>query len=235
MSHPPPDLPSAADPRAILAWATSAFGDRIALSTSLGPQSLVVLDLLHRMGRTVPAFLLDTGLLFPETYALKRRVEARYGITIRAVRPRLDLADQAASHGPRLWERNPDHCCYLRKVAPLRDALGGLDAWITGIRRDQAATRAGARAIEWDEQFGLLKVNPLVGWTRADVDAYVAAHDVPTNPLLHQGYRSLGCEPCTSRPASADAGERAGRWAGLGKTECGIHHRLPILDVETDR
>ena len=177
------------------------------------------------MGLTVPTFLLDTGLLFADTYALKRRVEQRYGVAIRSVRPRLDLADQAAAHGPRLWQRNPDHCCYLRKVAPLKEALAGVDAWITGIRADQSAARADARAVEWDDQFGLLKINPLAAWSRDDVDRYVQAHDVPINPLLLQGYPSVGCEPCTSQPRAGD--ERAGRWAGLEKTECGIHLGMP--------
>lgn len=227
--------PESEDARAILEWASTTFGDRIALSTSLGPQSLVILDLLHGMGRTLPTFVLDTGLLFAETHALKRRIEERYGITIRAIRPRIDLADQAAEHGPGLWARNPDQCCYLRKVLPLRRALGGLDAWVTGIRRDHSPGRANARAVAWDEQYGLLKVNPLVAWTRADVDAYVAEHRVPTNLLLSQGYSSLGCQPCTSIPDPTDDDERAGRWAGRGKTECGIHNRFPILNTELNR
>jgi phosphoadenylyl-sulfate reductase (thioredoxin) len=232
VSLSPPDLPSSADPRAVLAWAASAFDGRIALSTSLGPQSLIVIDLLHRMGLRVPLFLLDTGLLFAETYALKRQVEERYGVSIRSVRPPSDVADQAAAHGPRLWERDPDRCCSLRKVAPLKVALQGLDAWITGIRADQTTTRARARALEWDERFGLLKINPLVSWSRADVDRYVADHEVPINPLLRQGFRSIGCEPCTSLPHPHNGDERAGRWAGRDKTECGIHQRLPILDLE---
>jgi len=211
------------DPEALLCGAVRHYGGRIALATSLGPQTLVCLDILarHGLARTVPIFFLDTGLLFDETYALRRRVEARYGVTIDAVTAEIDLYEQARLYGGQLWARAPDACCALRKVEPLRRALAGLDAWITGVRRDQSATRAAAGAIDWDPQFELIKVSPLAAWSRADVDAYIAEHDVPYNPLLAQGYRSVGCGPCTRATGAGD--ERAGRWAGRGKTECGIH------------
>ena len=170
---------------------------------------------------------IDTGLLFPETYALWRRLEERYGLTIRAVRPELSLAAQGALHGDSLWERTPDKCCEIRKVAPLRRALAGFDAWITSIRRDQTNDRSAARVVERDLRFGLTKVNPLAGWTSEDVQRYVRVHQVPVNPLHARGYPSIGCMPCTTPVASGEA-PRAGRWRGSEKTECGLHARLPL-------
>ena len=167
-------------------------------------------------------FTLDTGLLFPETYALWRRVEAHFGLTIRAVRPVQSVAQQAAAHGDALWSREPDRCCAFRKVEPLRRHLAGADAWITAIRRDQTPARAAARAVEPDPLHGLVKVNPLVAWSADEVAAYVRTHDVPVNPLHARGYPSIGCWPCTS-PVADGEDPRAGRWRGRGKTECGLH------------
>lgn len=232
----PPPLPAGVPaegepPELLLLWAAEAFGQHATVATSLGPQSLVLLDMLHQLGLSLPAFFLDTSLLFGETYALRRRIEARYGVRIEAVRPRQELSAQAARHGSRLWLRDPDLCCAIRKVDPLRRHLATRAAWITGIRREQSTARAESAPVEWDPANGLWKLNPLIAWSRADVDAYLVGHDVPTNPLLTQGYRSVGCRPCTS-PSSSDD-ERAGRWAGSTKTECGIHGRLTILDPET--
>jgi phosphoadenosine phosphosulfate reductase len=225
-----PAAPPGDEAELLLQWAASVFGQRSALLSSLGPQSLLLVDMLARLGLRIPVLLLDTGLLFAETYALRRRVEERYGIAIRAVRPRQSLAEQAAVHGPRLWERDPDTCCRLRKVEPLRQALSGLDAWITGIRGEQSESRAASRPVEWDGQFGLIKVNPLLHWDRRRVFAYLLEHGVPYNPLLDQGYPSVGCRPCTVPvDSSASQDERAGRWAGRAKTECGIHHRLQVI------
>src|SRR5215471_17264382 len=145
----------------VLTWAAGQFGPRLTFATGFGIEGCVVIDLIGRHRLPIDLFTLDTGLLFPETYALWRRLEARYGVTIRAVRPELDLPQQAALHGDRLWERDPDQCCAIRKVAPLRRALRGFDAWITAIRRDQTPDRAHAQAIENDPKFGLVKVNPL--------------------------------------------------------------------------
>jgi len=228
----PPGAPSEAmGPEALLSWAVDRFGSRFALATSLGPQSLILVDMASRLGLDLSVFFLDTDLLFDETYALRERVEARYGIRIQAVRASASLGSQRASHGPRLWERDPDGCCARRKVGPLRDHLLSRAAWMTGIRRSQGGFRAGAGHIEWDDQFGLWKLNPLVAWTREQVDAYIAEHDVPTNPLLAAGYRSVGCGPCTSPVSEHDDenDDRAGRWANRGKTECGIHGRLEVI------
>jgi phosphoadenosine phosphosulfate reductase len=161
-------------------------------------------------------------LLFPETYALVRRVEERYGITVNAVKPRETVAEQNASHGDALWSRDPDACCDLRKVEPLRRYLADVDAWLTGVRRDQGSSRATLAQIAWSDASKVVKVAPLADWTSDDVWAYVAEHDVPVNTLLHEGYRSIGCTHCTVRTA-AGAAERDGRWAGFAKTECGIH------------
>ncbi|MEJ7599315.1 MAG: phosphoadenylyl-sulfate reductase [Kofleriaceae bacterium] len=174
----------------------------------------------------IDVFTLDTGLLFPETYTLWRQLEARYGITIRGVTPAQDIGQQAAAHGPALWDREPDRCCELRKIEPLRRVLAGFDGWITAIRRDQTPERATAQPIEHDQKFGLLKVNPLVAWTHDDVWAHIYANDVPFNPLHEQNYPSIGCVPCTS---AIIPGEdlRAGRWRGAGKRECGLHLKPP--------
>jgi len=231
------DLPEAArrledhSPEAVLAAASARFAPRIGFATGFGPEGCVLLDMIGRHHLPIDVFTLDTGLLFPETEALWRRIESRYRLRIRAVRPALDLAQQAALHGDRLWERDPDRCCGVRKVEPLKDALAGLDAWVTAIRRDQTPDRAGAQVLERDPRFGLVKVNPLVTWTSAQVWAYVRRHDVPVSPLHAQGYPSIGCFPCTSavRPGE-DA--RAGRWRGRVKTECGLHAKGPIPSLK---
>jgi phosphoadenylyl-sulfate reductase (thioredoxin) len=214
-------------PADVLAWAAGRFAPRITFATAFGAEGCVLVDLIARHHLPVDVFTLDTGLLFPETYSLWKRLEERYALTIRAVRPELSLGAQAAVHGDGLWERTPDRCCEIRKVAPLRRALAGFDAWITSIRRDQTHERSAARVVERDPRFGLVKVNPLAGWTSADVQRYVRVHQVPVNPLHARGYPSIGCMPCTSAVAPGEA-PRAGRWRGQGKTECGLHSRLPI-------
>jgi phosphoadenosine phosphosulfate reductase len=211
------------DPRDVLYWATTVFGDRIAIASALGPQTLVILDLLHNMGRSIQVFFLDTGLLFKETYELRRKIEDRYGIRIQAVRPEYTVAGQAERYGDELWRRAPDLCCGIRKVRPLQSALRGLDAWVTGLRRDQSSSRKGIQVIEWDSAHGLVKVNPLAHWSRDQVQEYLKVNNVPYNTLLDQGYKSIGCRPCTSPVAVGETDERAGRWSGCGKTECGIH------------
>ena len=157
----------------MLAWAAGRFAPRITFATAFGAEGCVLVDLIARNHLPVDVFTLDTGLLFPETYALWRRLEERYGLTIRAVRPDLSVEGQAAVHGAALWERMPDRCCEIRKVAPLRRALSGFDAWITSIRRDQTTDRSVARVVERDLQFGLVKVNPLAGWTGGPVSVSI--------------------------------------------------------------
>jgi phosphoadenosine phosphosulfate reductase len=199
---------------------------RVALACSFGgPSGMALLDLALRVERALPVYYVDTGLLFPQTYALVERVAHRYGIVPLAVAPELSLDAQARALGPELWARDPDRCCALRKVAPNRAFLAGYDAWFTGIRRAQSSARAGIEPFE-DDGAGLLKVSPLFDWSDAEVWAYVNEHGVPVNALHADGYPSIGCVPCTRRPAPGEGG-RAGRWAGFAKTECGLHPYRP--------
>jgi len=217
-----------ATPGETLRWAALRYAPRLAFATGFGPEGLVLLDLIARDLLSVDVFTLDTGVLFPETYALWRKLEQRYPLRIRAVRPALDLEEQAARHGAALWEREPGRCCGIRKVEPLAEALRGHDAWISAIRADQTVDRASARVVERDLRFGLVKVNPLLAWSSEDVWGYLREHDVPTNPLHERGYPSIGCGPCTS-PVRPGEDPRAGRWRGRVKTECGLHARPAVL------
>lgn len=217
-------------PAEALAWASAQFGDALTFATGFGVEGVVLLDMAAARGLRFDVFTLDTGLLFPETYALWRALEARYGIAIRGVKPARTVEEQARDEGERLWEHHPDRCCALRKVEPLRQALAGRGAWITAIRRDQTPQRASAQVVEWDATYGLVKVNPLVSWTARDVWRYATDHGVPYNPLHDRGYASIGCWPCTSSVLEGE-GERAGRWRNRGKSECGIH--LPLLERKT--
>ncbi len=206
----------------ILQWAADQFGSRLTFATGFGAEGCVVIDLIGRHRLPIDIFTLDTGLLFPETYDLWRRLEERYALTIRGVRPERTVDEQAMTHGPELWTRHADRCCEMRKVSPLVAELSGFDAWITAIRRDQTASRADALAVEWDPKFGLGKVNPLVRWTKKEVWSHLLRNDVPYNPLHDHGYPSIGCHPCTSAVAAGED-DRAGRWRGAAKTECGLH------------
>jgi phosphoadenosine phosphosulfate reductase len=211
----------------IIRWASERFGPKLTFATSLGIEDCVVTDIIARQSLPVAIFTLDTGLLFPETYALKAEIEKKYGITITPVKPQYTVDEQAAREGAELWLREPDQCCELRKMQPLRATLAGYDAWITAIRRDQTPERANAPVVGWDGRFGLVKVNPLVRWTFADVQEYVHEHQVPYNPLHDQNYPSIGCMPCTS-PVQPGEDPRSGRWRGKEKTECGLH-LLPVV------
>ena len=223
-------------PLEVLGWAAGRFAPRLTLATGFGVEGCVLIDIVARHRLPVDVFTLDTGLLFPETYALWRRIEARYGLAIRAVKPALSVERQAVLHGERLWQGAPDRCCAIRKVEPLVQALRGFDAWITAIRREQTPDRAVVRVVERDPRSGLVKVNPLAGWTTDDVWSYVRSHDVPVNPLHAQGYPSIGCWPCTS-PVLPGEGERAGRWRGSAKLECGLHSRpaARVLSLQLQR
>ncbi len=205
----------------ILRWASEQY-PRLTFATGFGAEGCVIVDLIGRHSLPIDIFTLDTGLLFPETYGLWRQLEARYGITIRGVRPDQTLDEQAAAHGDKLWQREPDRCCEQRKVIPLARTLAGFDAWITAIRRDQTEARATAQVVEIDRKFGLVKINPLVRWTHDDVWGHLYAHDVPYNPLHERNYPSIGCQPCTS-PVVPGENLRAGRWRGFHKNECGLH------------
>ncbi len=209
-------------PEEILRWALDTFGDDVAISTGMGVEGMVLLDHASRVSRDFQVFTLDTEFLFPETYDLIERVEKHYGIRIERVFSSLTPDEQERKHGHGLWSRNPDQCCNLRKVEPLKRKLSGLSAWITAIRRDQTAARANAKKIQWDAKFGLLKINPLVDWGSAKIWEYVQKHNVPYNLLHNVGYPSIGCMHCT-RAVLPGEDARAGRWAGFQKTECGLH------------
>jgi phosphoadenosine phosphosulfate reductase len=209
-------------PREVLAWAFEIFGSRVAISSAFGVEGMVLIDIASRLGRDFRLFTIDTEFLFPETYALMDRIEAKYGVTIEKVYSALPPEEQERTHGDALWSRNPDLCCNLRKVEPLRGKLEELDAWITSIRRDQTSVRAGAGKIEWDAKFRLIKINPIADWSSKQVWRYIHDHDVPYNSLHDQNYPSIGCTHCT-RAVRPGEDERAGRWAGLAKTECGLH------------
>jgi phosphoadenosine phosphosulfate reductase len=207
----------------VLAWAVELFRPRLVLSCSFGgPTSMVILDMLMQIDRTVPVAYLDTGLLFEETLAFVATIAQRYGITPIAVIPKQSVQEQHAKHGDALWAHDPQHCCALRKIEPQREFLRAYDAWVTGIRRDQASTREQTPVIQWDKRFDLVKINPLATWDERSAWRYIAEHSVPYNPLLARGYASIGCTPCT-RPVQADEDARAGRWSGFAKTECGLH------------
>jgi phosphoadenosine phosphosulfate reductase len=211
----------------VLRWAWERFGERAAIGTSFQGAGLVMLHLAKEHGLNFPVFTLDTGLLFDETLELQTRLETLLGRSIEVLKPDLSVEQQAAAHGPELWKRDPDLCCTMRKVLPLRGKLAGLDCWITGLRRDQGETRSAVKLIElydFDESSGgqIVKVNPMVQWSRESVWEYIRAHRIPYNPLQDQGFRSIGCRPCTQKTGDGE-GERAGRWTGFNKTECGIH------------
>jgi phosphoadenosine phosphosulfate reductase len=211
-----------ASPEAVLYWAAGKFGDGVALATGFGAEGCVLIDMLARVAPRMRVFYLDTGLLFPETYALAERLSARYGVRFERRVAGLTLEAQAGAYGERLWERDPEECCRLRKVEPLREALAGLGAWVTAIRREQTPARARAGVVERDAKFGLVKINPLAAWSALDVWGYILKNDVPYNPLHDLGYASVGCVPCTT-PVRVGEDPRAGRWRGSPKTECGLH------------
>ncbi|HYJ48125.1 MAG TPA: phosphoadenylyl-sulfate reductase [Pyrinomonadaceae bacterium] len=211
-----------APPEAVLRWAVEEFGPDVALATGFGAEGCVLVSMLSSISPGTRVFYLDTDLLFPETYALRDQLERRYGVRFERRASKLSLSEQAAEHGEQLWARRPDLCCHLRKVEPLKEMLGGLRAWVTAIRRDQSPARARVRVVERDEKFGLIKINPLAGWSSRDVWNYVAKYDVPYNPLHDHGYASIGCAPCTT-PVQIGEDPRAGRWRGTQKTECGLH------------
>jgi phosphoadenosine phosphosulfate reductase len=212
-------------PQEVLAYALERYGSRIVLACSFGAEDVALVDMIHRLEPRTPLFYLDTDFLFAETYELRDRIVAKYGLLpeqVVQVKSLLTPEAQAAQYGPALWARNPDQCCQLRKVEPLSRALRGYDAWITGIRRDQAPSRANAGLIEWDRTFNLVKVNPLAGWTSRDVWTYLRVYEVPYNPLHDRNYPSIGCTYCTS-PILPGEDPRAGRWRDQGKMECGLH------------
>jgi phosphoadenosine phosphosulfate reductase len=216
----------------VLRWASAEFGDRLCLTCSWQRQSSVLVHMVSELGLGIDVVELDTLLFFQETYETRDRLVERYGLDL--IRPEvISVAEQHRREGPNLWESNPDRCCHIRKVEPLERALAGYDAWVTGIRREQAPSRAGARRVEWSERYGVWKVQPLVDWDSKRVEAYIHVNEIPYNPLHDVGYPSIGCIPCT-RPVQEGEEERAGRWAGSDKLECGIHINAPLIKESDD-
>ena len=205
----------------VLRWAAEGWGERLCLTCSWQKQSSVLVHMAAELELEVDIVELDTHLFFKESYETRERLVERYGLTL-IVPDVLTVAEQHKREGPNLWESNPDRCCHIRKVEPLIKALEPYDAWVSGIRREQSPSRATARKVERSERYGVWKVQPLADWTEKDVWRYIVGNDIPYNPLHDVGYRSIGCIPCT-RPTRPDEEERAGRWAGSDKLECGIH------------
>lgn len=211
-----------ATPQEILRWAVAKFHPRLTMATAFGAEGCCILHMLAEIEPNVRVFNLETGYQFPETLELRERLKDRYGIAVEYVRPEMTVTEYEAEHGGPLYRIRPDQCCHDRKILPLRRAVVGYDAWISSIRRDQTEHRAKANVVGWDAKFSLVKINPLLSWTKKDVWNFVLKHDVPYNPLHDRGYPSIGCWPCTE-PVGEGEDERAGRWAGSKKKECGLH------------
>jgi phosphoadenosine phosphosulfate reductase len=209
-------------PQAVLRWAVAEFHPRLTMATAFGAEGCCIIHMLAEIEPNVRIFNLESGYQFQETLDLRERIKDRYGIEVEYIRPELTVAEYEEEHGGPLYTIRPDQCCHDRKVLPLRRAVEGYDAWISAIRGDQTAQRAAARVVQWDAKFSLVKVNPLLGWTKKDVWSFIMKHDVPYNPLHDRNYPSIGCWPCT-RPITEGEDERAGRWAGNVKKECGLH------------
>jgi phosphoadenosine phosphosulfate reductase len=207
----------------ILTWATEQFGDQWCVTSSMA--DAVVPHLASRVSPGIDVIFLDTGYHFAETIGMRDAVAATLPVNVRTVLPLATVAQQDAAHGPKLHARDPNRCCAMRKVEPLDRALEPYRAWVSGLRRADSPTRARARVVEWDARRSMVKLNPIVSWTDEQVDAYIAEHGILVNPLMHDGYGSIGCAPCTRRLLAGED-PRAGRWAGTDKIECGLHANL---------
>jgi phosphoadenosine phosphosulfate reductase len=232
-SHPPSEatidwlerqniLLETATAEEILAWAVETFSPRFTMATGLGPEGCVIISMLARTDPSVYIFNLDTGYQFPETLELRDRIIEKYGVTIDLQRPELSVEAYEAAHGGPVYRTNTDKCCADRKICVLKRVAKHYDAWATGIRREQGPTRADTPIVRWDKKFGLVKISPLATWTKSDVWNRILRDRIPYNPLHDRGYPSIGCQPCT-RAILPGEDERAGRWTGSTKTECGLH------------
>ncbi len=207
----------------ILDWAYQTYGESLVYACSFGAESMVLIDLIATVQPSAKLVFLDTGLHFQETYDLIDEVKERYPLLdIVMQKPSLTVDEQREQYGSALWSRNPDQCCYIRKVKPLEDALSGATAWISGLRRAQSPTRANTNFINKDDRFQSIKICPLIYWSWDDVWEYIEQHHLPYNKLHDQNYPSIGCIPCTTQVTDTD-NERSGRWANFQKTECGLH------------
>jgi len=225
-----------ASPEEILRWTVARFAPRFNMATAFGPEGMVLIHMLAEVAPATPIFNLDTGYQFKETLELRERVRERYGIEVELKRPKLTVEQYEAQHGGPVYKSNPDQCCADRKISLLHEAAEGMHAWASAIRREQSPDRARAPIVGWDKKFGLVKVSPLATWTKQNVWKFITDHDVPYNTLHDQGYPSIGCWPCT-RAVMFGEDERAGRWSGFAKTECGLHSldAKPLDDKATDK
>lgn len=209
-----------AGPTRIVEWAVRTFGERLCLTSSMSDS--VLIDVATKVDPDIAVVFLDTGYHFPETLRTRDEVAARFRLDLTVLSPAQSVPEQDAEFGPELHRRDPDLCCWRRKVEPLERGLEPYHAWMSGIRRDETPERANTAVVEWDANRMMVKVNPLANLTQADVDRYITENDIVRNPLLDRGYPSIGCAPCTRRVAPGED-PRSGRWAGTGKTECGLH------------
>ncbi|MDX6665061.1 MAG: phosphoadenosine phosphosulfate reductase [Solirubrobacteraceae bacterium] len=214
------ELGQDASAQQVLAWAADMFGDRLIVASNM--QDAVLVDLAATASPGVDVLFLETGYHFAETIGTRDAVGTVYDVNIVNATPEHTVAEQDSLLGKDLFARDPNQCCALRKVAPLQNTLARYDAWVTGVRRVEAPTRANTPLVTYDEKFGLVKVNPIAAWSDEEIDAYIAEHGILVNPLVSEGYPSIGCAPCTAKPLPG-ADKRSGRWAGTGKIECGLH------------
>jgi len=211
-----------ATPFEVLEWAVATYYPKLTMATAFGPEGCVILWMLSRINRDVHVFNLDTGYQFAETLKLRDDIAARFGITVELTQPETTVAEYEKLHGGPIYKSNPDQCCFDRKVSVLKRKSLGWSAWMSGIRRDQSPDRAKAPIVGWDKKFGLVKISPLANATKKDIWKWITEHNIPYNPLHDQGFTSIGCWPCT-RSVLDGEDERAGRWSGFAKKECGLH------------
>jgi phosphoadenosine phosphosulfate reductase len=211
-----------ATPQEIIRFAAERYYPQLTMATAFGPEGCTILHMIAEIEPRIPVFNLDTGYQFTETLELRDRIAQRYGLEVEMRRPDATVEEYEAAHGGPVYKTNPDQCCFQRKIITLQRATVGMKAWMSGIRRDQSPDRANAPIVGWDKKFGLVKISPLANWTKKDVWQFITDHHVPYNPLHDQGYTSIGCQPCT-RAVMFGEDERAGRWSGFAKTECGLH------------
>lgn len=211
-----------ASPQEIIAWAVETYFPKLTMATAFGPEGCVIIHMLAQIQPKTHVFNLDTGYQFKETLELRERLLQRYGLAVEMKSAETTVEQYEALHGGPVYTKNPDQCCFDRKVKVLNQAVVGMSAWMSGIRRDQSPDRAKASIVGWDKKFGLVKISPLANWTKQQVWKLITDHDIPYNPLHDQGYTSIGCWPCT-RSVMFGEDERAGRWSGSAKTECGLH------------
>jgi phosphoadenosine phosphosulfate reductase len=212
-----------ASPEEIITWGVENYAPYLTMATAFGPEGCVILAMLAKIAPDTYVFNLETGYQFQETLELRDRIAERYGIEVDLLQPELSVPEYEALHGGPLYRTNPNQCCFDRKIKTLQQASQVMHAWMSGIRRDQSADRAQAAIVGWDKKFGLVKISPLANWTKKDVWKQITDEGIPYNPLHDKGYPSIGCWPCTRAVEAGETDERAGRWSGMRKTECGLH------------